>query len=121
MRHNYKDLKVWQKSRSLVREVYSVSSKFPPEERFGVVSQFRRAAISISLNIAEGSGRGTDKDFRNFLHNAFGSSFEVENLIFLCLDLSFIDKAIHDDLLNKVSEIQKMLNALIQKFETPLS
>ena len=115
--HNFKKLEVWKKSRVLVKDVYVMSMKFPADERFGIISQIRRAVVSISLNISEGAGRSSDKDFKNFLHNAFGSSFEVENLIFLCLDLNFIGIETHDELLAKISEIQKMLNALIQKFD----
>jgi four helix bundle protein len=79
----------------------------------------RRAAVSISLNIAEGAGRSSDKDVKNFLHKAFGCPFEVEALTFLTFDPNFIDQTTHNDLLFKGSEIQKMLNALIQKFEAP--
>lgn len=115
VRHNYKNLKVWQKSREFVKDVYIISAKFPSDEKFGVVTQLRRAAISISLNIAEGSGRSSDKDFKNFLHNAYGSSLEVENLAILCLDLGFINEATQNDLVEKVNELQRMLNAFISK------
>jgi four helix bundle protein len=111
--HNYKELKVWQKSRMFVKEVYITSADFPKDERFGVVSQIRRAAISISLNIAEGSGRVSDKDFLNFLHIAYGSSLEVENLIILSFDLEFITEHKQLELLRQVNEIQRMLKGLM--------
>lgn len=111
--HNYKELKVWQKSRAFVKEIYKISAEFPKDERFGVVSQIRRATISISLNIAEGSGRVSDKDFLNFLHIAYGSSLEVENLVILCYDLEFINEAKQLDLLQQVNEIQRMLKGLM--------
>src|SRR5688572_16147355 len=100
--HNFKELKVWQKSRAFVKDVYNVTAKFPADERFGMVSQFRRASFSISLNIAEGSGKYTDADFCRFLDNAFGSAVEVETLIYLAFDLNFIDE--QTQLLSKVVE-----------------
>ncbi len=108
-RHNYKNLEVWKKARGLVKDVYIVTRDFPTDERFGLTSQFRRAVVSISLNIAEGSGRSTNKDFSHFLDNSFGSALEVENLIFLSLDLEFISQKTHDELVEKVTEIQRML------------
>jgi four helix bundle protein len=108
-RHNYKNLEVWKKARGLVKDIYVVTRDFPADERFGLTSQFRRAVVSISLNIAEGSGRSTNKDFSHFLDNSFGSALEVENLIFLSLDLEFISQKTHDELVEKVTEIQRML------------
>ncbi|MFM8912194.1 MAG: four helix bundle protein, partial [Flammeovirgaceae bacterium] len=66
--HNFRELKVWQLSRNLVKEVYGITSEFPPTEKFGLVSQLRRSAVSIPANIAEGAGRNTDKDFAQFLN-----------------------------------------------------
>ena len=109
-------MKVWQKSRTLVKEIYFLSSKFPSEEKFGIISQLRRATISISLNISEGAGKSTNTDFCRFLDNAMGSSFEVENVIFLCFDLEFINEEKQNELLQKITEIQKMLDGLINKF-----
>jgi four helix bundle protein len=108
-RHNYKNLEVWKKARKLVKDVYVVTRKFPDDERFGLTSQFRRAVVSISLNIAEGSGRTTNKEFSHFIDTSFGSALEVENLIFLSLDLGFISEKSHDELIEKVTEIQRML------------
>lgn len=110
-RHNYKNLEVWKKARTLVKDVYVITRKFPDDERFGLTSQFRRAVVSISLNIAEGSGRTTNKEFSHFLDTSFGSALEVENLIFLSLDLEFISQKSHDELLEKISEIQRMLKS----------
>lgn len=87
LKHNFKKLEVWKKSRLFVNEVYEVRVKLPNEERFGMVSQIRSAVVSVSLNISEGSGRGTDRDFSQFLDAAFSSALEVENLIYLCFNL----------------------------------
>lgn len=65
--HNYKELQIWNKARALVKQVYLLTGNFPTEEKFGLVAQMRRSAISIPSNIAEGSARSTDKDFANFL------------------------------------------------------
>ena len=94
-----------------MKDVYVITRKFPDDERFGLTSQFRRAVVSISLNIAEGSGRTTNKEFSHFLDTSFGSALEVENLIFLSLDLEFISQKSHDELLEKISEIQRMLKS----------
>ncbi len=111
-KHNFKKLEVWKKSRIFVAEIYKISADFPKEEKFGLVSQIRRAVVSISLNISEGSGRGTNKDFNNFLNVAYGSALEVENLLILSFDLGFITEAVLSDLITKVNEIQKMINGL---------
>ncbi|MDP1677631.1 MAG: four helix bundle protein [Bacteroidota bacterium] len=89
---NLKNLLVWQKAHLLVKEVYVVSNDFPKEELYGITSQLRRAAVSIPTNIAEGSGRGSDADFKRFLQIAFGSTSEVEYLIFLSKELQFISE-----------------------------
>ena len=115
VQHNFRNLTVWQRSRLLVKDIYEISQKFPSEEKFGIVSQLRRAAISISLNIAEGSGRSTDRDFKNFLHNAYGSTLEVETILILCSDLGLISESEQNGLVEKADELQRMLNALIKK------
>src|ERR1035437_2935509 len=74
----YQDLSVWRKSIDLVEDIYKLSKDFPPEEKFGLTSQIRRAAISLSSNIAEGCGRETDKDFIHFLDMSMGSLNELE-------------------------------------------
>lgn len=109
---NFKELKVWQKARILVKEVHIISAKFPKEERFGMTQQFRNAALSISNNIAEGCGRRTDADFKRFIDIACGSATETENMIYLSLDLNFIKPDEHEKLIEKIEEIQKMLIGL---------
>lgn len=112
--HNFKELNVWQKARAFSKSIYALTSSFPKEEQFGVVSQLRRASISISSNIAEGSGRGSDKDMCRFLDIALGSAFEVESLLYLVLDLGYINQADFDNLNSQVLEIGKMLSSLNQ-------
>lgn len=107
--HNYKELKMWQKARSLVKEVYGLTKLFPADERYGITSQIQRAAISISANIAEGSGRGSNKDFSRFLDIAGSSAFELETEIILSYDLNFIDEQNFNLILPKIQEIQKMI------------
>ncbi|MCF8297376.1 MAG: four helix bundle protein [Saprospiraceae bacterium] len=106
---NHKDLDVWQMSMDFVVELYNITSDFPKEERFGLIDQIRRASVSIPSNIAEGSARGSDKDFTRFLFIALGSATEVETQIILSHRLGFISNQIEDDLLNKIGNIKKML------------
>lgn len=111
-RHNYKNLKVWQKARYLNKDIYTFSKLLPEDERFGISSQLRRASISIMANIAEGSGRSTVKDFSYFIAIAYASSLETENLLIVCLDLSYIDENTFNSITEQLNEIQRMLNGL---------
>ena len=112
--HNFKELKVWQLSRSLVKEIYEITVNFPATEKYGLISQLRRCVVSIPSNIAEGAGRKTDKDFTQFLSISLGSAYELETLIILCFDVNLITEEQHQGLSTKISEIQKMTNGLIK-------
>lgn len=112
--HNFKELKVWQLSRTLVKEIYEITSDFPSTEKYGLVSQLRRCAVSIPTNIAEGAGRNTDKDFAQFLNISLGSAFELETLLILAYDVGLISQEQLGNLSIKISEIQKMTHGLIK-------
>lgn len=107
--HKYKELKVWQNSRVLVKSIYSFSKELPKEEMFGLRSQMTRAAISIASNISEGAGRETKKEFSRFVDIALGSAFELECQLILCSDLDFIKQPDYDSLIRAVDEMQKQL------------
>ena len=95
--HNYKQLKVWNKSIDLVVDVYKATVEFPKEEKYGLISQMRRSAVSIPSNIAEGAGRSYDKEFCHFLSNAHGSSYELETQVIVSEKLKLISKDLSDD------------------------
>ncbi len=114
--HNFKELKVWQKARQLAKDIYLQTAQLPDEEKYGLISQMRRAAVSIPSNIAEGTGRSSDKEFVRFLDIAVGSSFELETQLILCLDLDFITEDNFKLLEAKVQEIQRMIHSLKNKF-----
>jgi four helix bundle protein len=107
--HNYKELKIWQKARLLVKDCYALTLIFPKDEKFGLISQIQRAAVSIPANIAEGSGKSSSKDFSRYLEIAISSAFELETLCMLAADLDFIDNDKSDPILTKIQEIQKMI------------
>lgn len=86
-KHNFREIKIWQESLVLVKEVYEFSSKLPTEEKFGITSQINRSAVSIPSNIAEGSGRTSNKEFVRFLEIAISSSYELETQLILAEDL----------------------------------
>ena len=117
--HNYKDLKVWQYAREFVKEIYKLTTQFPDSENYGLISQIRRSSVSISSNIAEGSGRNTQKEFLNFLKISRGSAFETENLLILSNDLGFLSEADYERMRQRINEIQKMLHGLIKSVERP--
>ena len=114
--HNFKELFVWQKGRELVKLVYTLLNKLPASEQFGLTSQMKRAACSIPSNIAEGAGRGTDKEFLRFLDMANGSAFELETQLYLCIDLAFIQEDDAKQLFALIREIQKMIFSLKSKY-----
>ena len=116
--HNFKELKVWQKARKLVKEIYLILKSFPEDEKYGIVSQIKRASVSIPANIAEGTGRNTDKDFSRFLDIATGSSFELETLIILSLDLEFLKESDYVKITNDLEEIQKMIYSLKARLQS---
>ena len=112
---SYKELIVWQTSIDMVVEVYRVTENFPRQEMFGLTSQMRRSAVSIPSNIAEGRGRGTRKDFSNFLKVSLGSSNELETQIEIAKRLNYLKKC--DYLENLLVEIMKITNTMVVKLD----
>jgi four helix bundle protein len=110
-RNSYRDLIVWQKSMDLAKEVYILTKSFPKDEMFGLVSQARRCAVSIPSNIAEGRGRGSNKEFVRFLQIALGSLYELQTQIELSKELEFVNDITKIEFLT--FELEKMLNSLI--------
>lgn len=115
---NFKDLMVWQKSMELVTDIYKITSDFPSNEKYGLVSQVRRSAISIPSNIAEGNYRRSVADYIQFIKIARGSAAELETQIIISKNLEIIDKEKHKELNLKITEISKMLNGLINYLNT---
>ena len=110
-RNSYRDLIVWQKSMDLAKQIYFITKDFPKEEVYGLTSQIRRCAVSIPSNIAEGKGRGGDKEFVRFLQISLGSLYELQTQIELAKEFGFIQNG--DTLFNLSFELEKMINSLI--------
>ena len=116
----FTDLVVWQRSHKLVLSVYGLTKSFPREELYGVTSQFRRAAVSVPANIAEGSKRKQPQDYARFLNIAESSLAETEYYVFLCRDLEHFDPQVKvDEIFREIDEISRMLSALRRKVEGP--
>ena len=114
--NNHKELIVCQKAMLPVELVYELSSVFPNEEKYGLTNQIRRSAISIPSNIAEGAGRNSKKEFRNFLGIANGSLNELNTQLELSKRLGFINEEVLKKVFDLGNEVQKMIYALINKF-----
>lgn len=110
---NYRDLTVWQRGMELAEEVYRATGAFPRDERFGLTSQMRRAAVAVPSNIAEGQGRGTPRDFVRFLQIAHGSVREVETQVLLAERLQFLESGQAEGLLARAAGVGRLLNGLI--------
>lgn len=113
----FKDLLVYQKSLNFVEMTYSLTKKFPLDEKFGLTNQLRRALVSIPSNIAEGSQRRTKKELLQFLFIAYGSLAEVETQLELCRRFGYISTAQVQKTMNDHTEISKMLRAYIRKIQ----
>lgn len=107
--HNFKELKVWQKSVELGKLVYEATAKFPSDEKYGLRSQIQRSAVSIASNIAEGSGRIGTKEFQHFLSIANGSAFELETQLIFAKEFNYINEEIFTKITNLLTEIEKMI------------
>lgn len=113
--HNFKELRVWKEAIELAKLVYKTSAQFPVEEKYGLKSQVNRAAVSVPSNIAEGAGRGSDKEFAQFLKVALGSAHEVETQMILAEAFGFVNESDNQKLMQQIADVQKMLNGLINK------
>ena len=108
----FEKLDVWQKAVDFADRIYSVTRQFPSDERFGLTSQMRRASVSISSNIAEGSGRSSNKDFVRFVEIAYGSVMEVVSQLQIAFRQSFVAAEARDELYKNAEELARMLSGL---------
>ena len=115
--NSYKELIVWQKSIILVGKIYSLTKKFPNDERFGLISQLNRASVSIPANIAEGWGRESRKNYIQFLRISWGSLFELETLLIISANEKFIVQESLKEITTHTDEVSRMLVNTIKKLE----
>ncbi|MBN1605148.1 MAG: four helix bundle protein [Polyangiaceae bacterium] len=113
----YKQLRVWQRAHALTLGVYRLATSFPADERFGLCSQLRRAAVSVPTNLVEGSKRQTNADYARFLNIAEASLAETEYLLLLALDLSYSSNEAHPPIAAEIDEVARMLHARRTKVE----
>lgn len=116
--NSHRELIVWQKSTDLVLLVYKYTKSFPEDERFNLISQIRRSAVSIPSNIAEGYGRKSRKEFAQFLRISFGSSAELETQIEIAYRLDLLSKNNYEEVQIQITEVRKMINKLISYLRT---
>lgn len=107
--HRYKSLEIWKRSIKFATKIYETTAQFPPEEKYGLISQLRRCVVSISSNIAEGAGRNTNKSFKYFLSMAYGSTCELETQIIISKNMDYISSSKSKKFCAEIDELQKMI------------
>jgi four helix bundle protein len=117
MSNSYKDLIVWQRAVTMVTEVYRATQSFPREETYGLTSQLRRSAVSVASNIAEGQGRISKGEFRQFLGMARGSLIEMETQIVIAGNLGYMKNETADHLTTCSAEVSRLLHGLMQSLQ----
>jgi four helix bundle protein len=115
--NSHRDLIAWQKAFDFATAVYEATKSFPTDERFGLISQLRRGAVSVVSNIAEGYGRGSTADYVRFLRTSRGSLYEIDTQLLLALRLEFLSDGVHRALQNQLDESAKVLAGLIRSIE----
>jgi four helix bundle protein len=113
MSRSYRELFVWQKAKALAVEVYKQTEQFPRSEIYGLTSQIRRAAVSVASNIAEGQGRLTTGEFKQFLGHARGSLLELDTQLAIAYDLGYLESQIYDALEHEIHRVLGLLNRLL--------
>lgn len=116
-RHNFKKMKIWEESIQLVSESYRLTKRFPEVEKFNLISQMNRCAVSIPSNIAEGSSKGTNKHFRKYLENSLGSAFEWETQLIVARNENYLLEEEFTNLENRILQIQKMIGSFMDKLD----
>lgn len=114
MSFRFEKLNVWQDARRFVKDIYLITQKFPASEKFGLLDQLRRVAVSVVLNITEGSDRKSDLEFRRYLRMAITSAEEVVACLYLALDLDYISQKQFDELYLRANQLVARINALIK-------
>lgn len=114
MKHNFRELQIWLESFKLVTEIYRMVKSIPDEEKYGLISQIRRSSVSVPSNIAEGSGRTSNKEFLHFLNIALSSSYELETQLLLLNELYSIDTHL---LVDRLNNIQRMIGGFKRTIE----
>lgn len=117
-KHNFKNLKVWEKSVDLAVKVYHVTAEFPNEKKFGITSQMRRSSVSVPSNIAEGTAKNTSKAFLNSLDISLGESFELETQAIIANRVGLMDQKTFDELETDIAEVQRMIHGFMQTLES---
>jgi four helix bundle protein len=112
---DFRKLDIWSRGISVVKDVYTLTETLPQTEKFGLISQMQRCAVSIPSNIAEGCSRNSEIEFKRFLEMAIGSSFELETQLILCIEIGFIERENLESLLSDLHLLQKQINSLISK------
>lgn len=115
---NWRKLKIWQETHSLVLEIYRVTSAFPKSETYGLVNQLKRASFSIPANVVEGQSKNTTKEYIHFLYHARGSLEEVRYFLYLSLELKFLPTNEYEKLEKRYESASKMLNGLIKSLKS---
>lgn len=108
--HNFRELKIWQLGMKIAKDIFTISKSFPVDEKYGLISQVRRAAISIPSNIAEGTSRKSKNEFAHFIDIAIGSCYEIETQILLSIDFSYINLETVQPFMDEIHSLQKMLH-----------
>ena len=114
---NFKELKIWQKGFDIAVQAFDLIGGFPKEERYGLVSQITRSAVSIPSNIAEGSSRSSEKDYNRYLEISLGSSFELETQLLISQAVNFGNEQARGKILKDIDEEQKMLMSFMNKLK----
>ena len=114
---DFKKLEIWKNGIEIVKLIYNLTSQLPPEEKFGLISQLNRAAVSVPSNIAEGCSRNSEIEFKRFLEIVIGSLFEVETQLIIAQQLEFIEEEELETIFGFIQKEAKMINSLINKIK----
>jgi len=112
---DFKKLKIWQNGIIIVTKIYKLTEYLPSTEKYGLISQITRAAVSVPSNIAEGSGRSSEKEYIRFLEFALGSTYEIETQLLIILNLNLVEEQKIEIIMSLISEEQKMISGFINK------
>jgi len=113
---NFRELEIWKRSYKVANEIYTITTKFPDNEKYGLISQMRRCAVSIPSNIAEGSSRSSNKEMKRYIEIAIGSSFELETQLLIATEQGLTATGT-SEILDEINQIQKMMNAFRTKLK----